>query len=61
MESEEENAHTFTSLGWTARLLVKKLKKPPERLAEAEAPASKSREETPQTRPPRAEGKRAKL
>jgi hypothetical protein len=45
METEDEHAHTFTCIGWQARLLVKKLRnQAPERLAEAEAPASKSRE-----------------
>jgi hypothetical protein len=46
METEDENAeHTWTSLPWQVQKLVLKLRnQTPERLAEAEAPASKSRE-----------------
>jgi hypothetical protein len=39
METEDENAHTFTSLAWSARLLVKKLKNQRSEKAGAEAPA----------------------
>jgi hypothetical protein len=45
METEDENARTWTSLPWQVQKLVLKLRnQTPERLAEAEAPASKSRE-----------------
>jgi hypothetical protein len=51
-DGDDDNAHTWRSLAWTAALLVRKLRnQAPERLAEAEAPASKSREETGQEAP----------
>jgi hypothetical protein len=39
METEDKNKHTFTSLAWSARLLVKKLKNQRSEKARAEARA----------------------
>jgi len=39
METEDENAHTFTCIGWQARLLVKKLRNQRSEKARASARA----------------------
>jgi hypothetical protein len=57
METDEENAHTWRSLAWTAALLVMKLKTP-EKSPDAEAPGkSVQRDTLPLARPPHAERK----
>lgn len=46
----ENDAHTFTNIGWQARLIVKRLQnQPPERRTDAETPVRKSqgREDVP--------------
>lgn len=47
-ERDESNTHTFTGIGWQARLLVKKLRNQrSQRRAEAKTPARKSQEDSP--------------